>query len=673
MINVYSKSYSTQKSGGKSFFGIIFSIILIFYSCHLLISTLYSQIGEGIAAVETWDSHTTAPQKSEKGVYQIYTAEEFAYIFYTGESVNAELCNSINMNRYYWKGTELLNSFSLDGKNNTIYGLKFTDYNSSYCGLIPYSTGQSIYFSNIHLIVQSSDIYCLNFGAFIGAKTGGGLFFTNCTVSGEIKLPTDGNCNGGGFVGCCSNYTTFKKCFNFANINKYFHSKVTYMGGLVGRVDNNPNSYIDFDYCGNHGDVIAKTANTSYENFSAGGIVGYGYNVNFNNSKCYNSGNIKAQYGFVGGIVGRFDCGSTYTSSSVCKISYVYNTGSVTSEYKTAGGLIGYSVVKVSISNAYNAGYVSSSKTKIIPLKKVNSVPYKLKLWRYNYSTGKGYQDSSTTDVYMYVQCDDLVNYEIIGNADKWNNVSSAATNKVYYQRQGSAKLKLTLLYKTASDDLLFVKYAYLDSAYISKDIYLDEMYEEPRWPKGNDDEHVINMYPYNKTLTFDGSKMSELYNYARSYEKSVWGFELTGNYTYDPFIIGFNLSWSGDAIYSKGELTIAPLVCYNRVDLIGPGDNSYGGKYTSLDTKNNKINGKDIPYTARCGWNNIGYNAWINYIIPCRVYGYTSTISIDNNANYYATILQYKGEIMSTFGDDPVFTSCDMNDGYPIFSELYW
>lgn len=204
-----------------------------------------------------------------------------------------------------------------------------------------------------------------NSGSVIGSGDGvGGVVgyssqgtITNSHNAGEIT----GSYMVGGVVG--TQYgATIEECSNTAKISGKYE-----VGGLVGTNYNiQADAYINGNTLSNsynEGEVISTSSSSSY----TGGLIGK-VSDPIKISNCYNSGDITAEYYYVGGIVGGF----TYTAvedsfiDEYYLIDECYNLGNInTTESNYVGGLVGLNSF-CTISNSYNKGTISSADNSYV-------------------------------------------------------------------------------------------------------------------------------------------------------------------------------------------------------------------------------------------------------------------------------------------------------------------
>ncbi len=631
--------------------------ICLMLALFLLLSILSSNVvfdSDINAVFGYWNSYKASSVQTKDGIYQIYTPEDFAYVFCTNQTTNAVLCNNIDLSAHYWQGISFSNNVTFDGQNYSIIGLKltkFTTNNKTYAGIIPYVTSGSITFNNVNLYVDSGSdtIDADNIGGFVGKTDSGTLNFSRCCVRGEFKLRTDGSCSAGAYVGSAY-YASFTRCFNFANLSKYFHGSTTYIGGFAGVATN----YTSFNLCANEGNITVQNQNSGITSFAAGGLVGKTKNPNFNNLQSYNAGNINVCGGNIGGVAGFIEGNAT--------IKYAYNTGDLRSGNGVAGGLVGDASGDINFYYAYNTGTITGSKKYVMRNVKINSTPFKVFLYN-----GSSFP-STTTDVYLYASLNNASNnVEIIGNPDKWKNMSYASSNCVYYAGNFDTPI-IKFEYKTSSGSSIFDFVAGI-SGNIGKDIYFDEYYASPKYGNNTTEWRI---YTFNRTMTLEPS--TSLVTNAKNYEQSKWGATITSGFSgLNPYLIGAMItSWTGESNYSKGTISIAPLVCYVHMATYKSDSNT---GITSVNAVNSTLNGISFNsyYTGRLGYSPQGYEWWANYIIPYKTGGYFKNVSYNNSVNKNATVSNVT-YIKNKFTNDSYYTTnTEINNGYPIFKEMYW
>lgn len=207
----------------------------------------------------------------------------------------------------------------MNGNGFTVKNLKINRPNKDYQGLIG-SIRTDTY-------TESCVIENLNVsGEITGSKSVGGLVGTNdggdirkCSFSGTVQ----GKENVGGLVGSMYSGTSLPEENRSSIVESYNHASVSTQG-------------------------------------TGGGLVGLGSYIRI--SRCYNSGPVTAQYGYIGGIIGSATGwnrgegpGAEYGGTTV---SDCYNTGSIRNGYKI-GGIAGLcNVKKTSVTNSYSTGTI---------------------------------------------------------------------------------------------------------------------------------------------------------------------------------------------------------------------------------------------------------------------------------------------------------------------------
>ena len=256
--------------------------------------------------------------KDVDGYYEIYNQGQlrwFANLVNTtsdsNTKLNARLINDITMDGTEWTpiGKET-NPFTgtFDGGKFTITGLKCTDKNAEYVGLVGYAVSATIQ----NVTVKDSS---LNGKQYIGA------------VCGYIKGGTITNCHAVG-----------------TTIGDSERDDSQYWGGIVGYMTGNTK----VTNCTNSGTVSGG--------WYLGGIAGYA-GTNTTVQRCFNSGAVTGRCAKFGGIVGQTynatvqDCGNTGAVSEFTP----YNG----SQY---GGIVGLAESESTIQNCYNADKNTAAK-----------------------------------------------------------------------------------------------------------------------------------------------------------------------------------------------------------------------------------------------------------------------------------------------------------------------
>ena len=226
--------------------------------------------------------------------------------------INALLTQDITMDGTEWTpiGTNT-HPFTgkFDGKGNTITGLKCTDKNKNYVGLVGYARGATIQDVTVQGSSFNGHIYI---GAVCGYITGGTI--TNCHAVGTTIGDSDRD------------------------------DDSQYWGGIVGYMTGN-NVVTD---CTNSGTVSGC--------WNLGGIAGFA-GTNTTVQRCFNSGAVTGRHARFGGIVGQTynatvqDCGNTGAVSEFTPLSG--------SQY---GGIVGLAESDSTIQNCYNANKNTAAK-----------------------------------------------------------------------------------------------------------------------------------------------------------------------------------------------------------------------------------------------------------------------------------------------------------------------
>lgn len=346
-------------------------IVSVIISIMLMVLALPMGI-TAAAATSSWDGTTTTQPTSMKTIdgvyyYEIYTAEELAYIAKTGGdwlNYNYILTNDIILNdvelTYDTNGNITVNTSTLN-KWTPIKGLNgvFDGNGFSISGVYMDSSESVAFFSSMGATVKNLNIknsyirstggsaagICLNNGsediinctfdgAVVGVSNVGGIV---SSMTGYVKQSTNngdvfGSGNNVGGIAGYLNHWGIENCTN----NGAIYSTGNYVGGIVGKCGGlyTPTG------CNNTGNVTGKDY--------VGGICGLGPDGGWASGN--NSGDIVGEK-YVGGLTGYADYGSMRGSING------NNTGDVTgTEY--VGGLAGY-LRNTSISNSHNSGNVT--------------------------------------------------------------------------------------------------------------------------------------------------------------------------------------------------------------------------------------------------------------------------------------------------------------------------
>ena len=220
-------------------------------------------------------------------------------------NINARLMNDITMDGTEWTpiGTEA-HPFTgtFDGNGKTITGLKCTDKNKNYVGLVGYAIDATIQ----NVTVQGATLNGRDYiGSVCGYLSGGTI--TNChaveTVIGKTGREAQSKYRGG-IVGYIIGNTNVTGCTNSGTV-----SGLNFLGGIVGQAQQ-----ATVQRCFNSG---AVTGNSS----PIGGIVGFANQATVQD--CGNNGTVTRadSSGDCGGIAG-----STNSTSSIQNCYNAYRT-----------------------------------------------------------------------------------------------------------------------------------------------------------------------------------------------------------------------------------------------------------------------------------------------------------------------------------------------------------
>ena len=222
----------------------------------------------------------------------------------------------VNNLQTYFDGT-------LDGKENTITGVKITQTDVDGIGIVG-------------VLGENGTIKNLNTyeGTVIGKYLVGGIVGLNYgkieNCSNNLKITAKNNCGG------ISGYQiagTITKCSNRGEVTTNNYQA----GGIVGR--NNAGTVAE---CSNSGIITADKAN-------AGGIAGDQENGTI--TGCSNSGEIIAKDHQAGGIAGALGAGTIENCS---------NNGTITANIQVAGGIVGHQK-DGTITGCNNSGEVTAN------------------------------------------------------------------------------------------------------------------------------------------------------------------------------------------------------------------------------------------------------------------------------------------------------------------------
>lgn len=255
-----------------------------------------------------------------------YTISEAVHLYNIRKSPDSyfKLLNDIDLTEYQeGEGWEPVVRFCgwLDGAGYEVRNLKINRPKTDNQGLIGITTNS---YSGLDPEIKNLTVI----GEIIGQKNVGGLIggnndanITRCSFSGTVE----GKENVGGLIGS------------------------TYCNSATPEENR-----IRITECFNHG--LVTTAGTG------GGLVGLGSYVVI--SKCYNAANIKAQAGYIGGIVG-YAVGwkngqGPNAESGGCLVTDCYNTGNIDGGYKV-GGIAGNVTTTTLITKSYNSGVITNT------------------------------------------------------------------------------------------------------------------------------------------------------------------------------------------------------------------------------------------------------------------------------------------------------------------------
>ncbi|MBQ9279242.1 MAG: InlB B-repeat-containing protein, partial [Lachnospiraceae bacterium] len=307
---------------------------------------------------ETWEYPTSAPENpfdggdgSANNPYEIATAQQLANLAWltssnnnanTYRTANYVLKNDINLGNKEWTisiGERKFFNGVFDGAGHTVSGL-YINRPENYD-----SVGLFYEINDDNAVIKGLTVT----GSVIGYIRVGGI--VGCCRKGTIENCVN-VCNVTGIYGdvggiCGYNRATVTGCDNLGNIIAPRN-----VGGICGEL------YVGsavINNCSNSGSIEGNDANSN--GGDVGGICGYLSEGTI--SRCYNTGIIRTNSGYVGGIAGDQRNSTT--------IECCYNSGSVMNIPSTRGSYVGGitgSQYNGIIQNCYNTGditYVGSN------------------------------------------------------------------------------------------------------------------------------------------------------------------------------------------------------------------------------------------------------------------------------------------------------------------------
>lgn len=205
-----------------------------------------------------------------------------------------------------------------------------------------YNTAELYAFSKVAGIVAAS-------GNVIG---GSRLLLDSCYNTGyihSVSIKSDANAPTAGIVGQYTPGSMITNCYNTGKIESEFNLSVA---GIAGMPVTSPtvNYPAQINNCWNSGEIIAQYG-------QAGGIVGL-LGPYMSLSNCHNEGAVSGNHS-LGGIVGAWTGANT-------TISDCYNLGNVTSFANRVGGIVGNSTAgnastMTQVVGCWNAGFISTT------------------------------------------------------------------------------------------------------------------------------------------------------------------------------------------------------------------------------------------------------------------------------------------------------------------------
>ncbi len=247
--------------------------------------------------------------------------------------------------------TEIIHSFNghYDGGNHSINGIYISNADSNQ-GLFGYTGSTTIE----NLKIRNSYITAGNMsGMLIGDAANSAITIRNINVAANIR----GDGDVGGLIGAVYHYGTTGNT-TVSNITVSGSIQANYSAGsVIGYYYANSTQALNISSVANS----ATISNLDSENdqMSAGGILGYGYNMPVTITNAINNGNITG-FDNAGGIVaGCSYCDITITNS--INHGDITHTKATTNYFDNGvGGLYGYSNgTSITITNSYNDGDIT--------------------------------------------------------------------------------------------------------------------------------------------------------------------------------------------------------------------------------------------------------------------------------------------------------------------------
>lgn len=276
------------------------------------------------------------PVLNDDGYYEIKTAEQFDWFALYATLVNRK-ANAI-----------LMNDITITADTHRVGSAISCYYNGTFDGNGHTITRNISMSENTEIFSVQNNISIFSFVRDAVIK--------NVTTDGSISLT--GNCNGdgthiGGVVGYAEGKTVIDNCINKTEMNIDAAITGSYFGGVLGASGNvSVKSSVKVVNCKNLADITTSEYAKSY----TAGVVGYGW---LEIERCFNSGNITAGAGSVGGICGWNENGPITVCANVGNISApsanIINIGGITGAFTKNSGRANY------MESCYNGGTITAA------------------------------------------------------------------------------------------------------------------------------------------------------------------------------------------------------------------------------------------------------------------------------------------------------------------------
>ncbi len=279
------------------------------------------------------------PVKNADGYYEIKTAAQFDWFALYATFVNTN-ANAI-----------LMDDITITADTHRVGSATTRYYNGTFDG-----NGHSIT-RNIS-ISEKTEVFSVqnNISIFSFVRN---AVIKNVTTDGSISIT--GTCEGegthfGGVVGYAEGTTVIENCINKTEMNIDAKFNASSFGGVLGASGNvSAKSSVKVVNCKNFADITTS----EYAQSRTAGVVGYGW---LKIERCFNSGNITAGAGFVGGICGWNEDGPIIVCANVGNISApsanIVGIGGITGAFTKNAGRANY------MESCYNGGTITAANAK---------------------------------------------------------------------------------------------------------------------------------------------------------------------------------------------------------------------------------------------------------------------------------------------------------------------